>query len=241
MKYIEITTSQNVTVQYSLASPWERALALVADVVVMTVVSLLVWGLESLILGGAAAGIALYFTVFPFVLLYSLAFEQLNNGQSLGKKLLKIRVIRMDGEQASFFDYLMRWIFRALDIYFSMGGVAVLSSISSHHSQRPGDVLANTVVVNIGKTDRMRLENLLRLNKKSDYKVVYPQVARLPEEAMLIVKETMTKRLKLDNDAHNEAMDLLVKKLTTELQIKAPANKDAFLKTLLKDYILLTR
>ncbi len=229
-----------MTIQYGLASVWERALALFIDMLVMTAVSLLLWGIQSLLIPSAFE-LAMYFTIAPFVLLYSLAFEQLNNGQSIGKTALKIRVIRMDGEKINFLDYLMRWIFRALDIYASFGGVAILSIVSSAYSQRLGDLLANTVVVNVGQTERMRLENLLRLNKMSQYKVTYPQVIKMPEEAMLIVKETITKQNKLKNAAHDEALDLLVAKMMKELKLKSPEDNEAFLKTLLRDYIVLTR
>jgi hypothetical protein len=188
-----------------------------------------------------AIDIMMYFTLFPFLVLYSLAFEQLYNGQSPGKRILKIRVIRLDGEKAGFFDYLMRWIFRGLDIYLSLGGVAFLSAISSNYQQRLGDLLANTVVVNIEKSERLRLQSLLRLNKLDNYKVTYPQVVKMPEEAMLLVKETIGKQVKLSNAAHDEAMLLLVEKMENELQIKATGDHDVFLKTLLKDYIVLTR
>lgn len=240
MKNIEITTSQNVTIQYGLATVWERAIAMVLDLLIMTVASLILWGLQALIFPDSY-DLMLYFTVFPIILLYNLAFEQLNNGQSLGKKILQLRVIRLDGEKTNFLDYLMRWIFRALDIYFSLGGIAILSIISSTYSQRLGDLLANTVVVNVGKSERMRLESLLKLNKMDQTKITYPQVAKMPEEAMLIVKETLTKQIKLDNAAHDEALDLLAEKMSKELKMKMPQDKKLFLRTLLKDYIVLTR
>lgn len=240
MKNIEITTSQNVTIQYGLATVWERAIAMVLDLLIMTVASLILWGLQALIFPDSY-DLMLYFTVFPIILLYNLAFEQLNNGQSLGKKILQLRVIRLDGEKTNFLDYLMRWIFRALDIYFSVGGIAILSIISSTYSQRLGDLLANTVVVNVGKSERMRLESLLKLNKMDQNKITYPQVAKMPEEAMLVVKETLTKHIQLANAAHDEALDILADKMSKELNTKVPKDKKLFLRTLLKDYIVLTR
>jgi uncharacterized RDD family membrane protein YckC len=240
MKNIEITTTQNVTIQYGLASVWERAIALAIDVAVISTVSSIVLGLQSWLFP-YASDIVLYLVILPFILLYSLIFEQFNNGQSLGKMALRLRVIRLDGEKANFLDYLMRWIFRALDIYFSFGGVAVLTVISSTNSQRIGDLLANTVVVNVGKAERMKLDNLLKLNKMDKYVVTYPQVIHLPENAMLTVKETLTKYAKHNNFAHQKALDLLVEKMEQELELKAPENKVQFLKILLKDYIVLTR
>lgn len=240
MKSIEITTTQNVTIQYGLASIWDRAIALVVDIAVIAIVSLILWGLQAWLFPSATI-LFMYLVILPFFLLYSLAFEQLNNGQSLGKMALKLRVIRMDGERVNFFDYLMRWMFRAFDIYFSFGGIAVLSVVSTTNSQRIGDLLANTVVVNVGKTERMKLDNLLKLNKMDKYVITYPQVLKMPEEAMLIVKETLTKQMKQNNFAHQKALDLLVEKMEAELELKAPENKVQFLKTLLKDYIVLTR
>lgn len=240
MKSIEITTTQNVTIQYGLASIWDRAIALVIDIAVIAIVSLILWGLQAWLFPSATI-LLMYLVILPFFLLYSLAFEQLNNGQSLGKMALKLRVIRMDGERVNFFDYLMRWMFRAFDIYFSSGGIAVLSVVSTTNSQRIGDLLANTVVVNVGKTERMKLDNLLKLNKMDKYVITYPQVLKMPEEAMLIVKETLTKQMKQNNFAHQKALDLLVEKMEAELELKAPENKVQFLKTLLKDYIVLTR
>lgn len=177
----------------------------------------------------------------PFIIFYSLASEQLNNGQSLGKKIMSIRVIRLDGERAGFLDYMMRWAFRGLDIYFSLGGVGCVSIISSEYNQRLGDLLANTVVVNVAKSERMRIANLLKLNTKDNYQVVYPDVIKMPEETMMIVKETLGKQLRIGNAAHHQALDLLAEKMASELRVKLPANKTNFLKTLLKDYVILTR
>jgi uncharacterized RDD family membrane protein YckC len=241
LKTIEIVTPQNVIVQYNLASVWERAFALALDIIIMWLSSWIFFGLLAFFFNGQIADILMYFTVIPFILFYSLAFENLNNGQSLGKKVLKIRVIRMDGAKSNFWDYLMRWMFRSLDIYSTFGGVSILSITSSSHNQRIGDLLGNTVVVNVGKTERMPLENLMKLGKMENYKITYPQVAKMPEELMLLVKESLGKQLKYKNAAHNQAIDLLVLKLENELSVKATKDKRSFLTTLLKDYIILTR
>lgn len=228
-----------MTVQFGLASVFERAVALVVDMIVITLSCLILWWMQILFVPDFTN--LNYFTVIPILAFYSLGFEYLNNGQSLGKALLRIRVIRLDGDPITFKDYAMRWIFRGLDLYFSFGGIALLSVISSNYSQRIGDLLANTVVVNIGKNERMKLENLLRLNKMGEYEVRYPQVARMSEDHMLIVKETITRYVEHRNAAHEEAMELLVKKLADQLELKTPADGLGFLRTLLKDYIVLTR
>lgn len=240
MKNIEITTSQNVTVQYNLATAVERSLAFFLDAIVLFALFFILQLIFTFFFA-SSADLLTYIFLFPVILFYSLAIEQLNNGQSIGKKIMKLRVIRLDGENVRFLDYMMRWMFRLLDIYGSAGGIALLSILSSQYSQRPGDLLANTVVVNIGKTDRLTLEKLLQLHETRDHKITYPEVVKMPEEAMLLVKETLGKKVSQDNEAHNVAFDLLVKKMEKELGIKAMNDKEQFLRTLLKDYIILTR
>lgn len=240
MNDIDITTSQNITIHYELASVFERIFALIIDLIVLSISSLILYAIVSAFAQDSTK-LTLYFTVIPIVAFYSLFFEVFNNGQSPGKMTLKLRVIRVDGEKTAFTDYLMRWMFRTLDIYGSFGGVAFLGIISSTNNQRIGDLLANTVVVSLRKDNRMKLNSLLKLNEEAKYNPVYPSVLRLNEETMLIVKEVLKKQIKYPNEAHEKAFNLLVKKISTELEIKVPKNKVQFLRTLLKDYIILTR
>jgi uncharacterized RDD family membrane protein YckC len=238
MNEIEITTTQNITIHYELASFWERFFAFILDLIILSLSSLILYGVASAIF---SSQLVIYFTFIPVIVFYSLFFELFYNGQSLGKMALKLRVIRMDGEKTNFSDYFMRWMFRIPDIYGSFGGIAFLGVISSSNNQRMGDILANTVVVSLKKDNRMKLENLLRLDKDKKYIPEYPQVTKMDEETMLIVKEVLKKHIKYPNEAHNKAFDLLVEKMASELELKVPKSKTQFLKTLLKDYILLTR
>ncbi len=229
-----------MTVEYELSSLISRCVAFLLDVVILTVsgliIALIVQGIF-----GRAADIVMYFTLFPVIFFYSLAFEHFNNGQSIGKKALNIRVIKADGEKTHFLDYVMRWVFRIVDIYSFVGAVASLGILASSKNQRLGDFLANTVVVKVGKTERMKLQNLMRLNKMKAYTPTYPQVIKMKEESMLIVKETIERSTKNPNYAHQKALELLVKKMEKELTLEAPKDKILFLKTLLKDYVVLTR
>lgn len=240
MDEIEITTTQNITIHYELASIGERILAFIADLIILTVSSSILYGISSIILPNSSE-LLIYLTLLPIIVFYSLFFELFNNGQSFGKKALKLRVIRIDGEKTAFSDYLMRWMFRIIDIYGSFGGIAFLGIISSTNNQRTGDLLANTVVVSLRKDNRIKLSNLLKLNDQVKYIPVYPEVLRFDEETILIVKEVLKKHLKYPNIAHQKAFDLLIEKMATELNLKVPKNKVEFLKTLLKDYIMLTR
>jgi uncharacterized RDD family membrane protein YckC len=240
MDEIEITTTQNITIHYELASIFERIVSFILDFIILSVSSLILYAILSAIFS-SSSDLLVYLILLPIVVFYSLFFELFNNGQSIGKMALKLRVIRMDGEKTNFSDYLMRWMFRVMDIYGSFGGVAFLGVISSTNNQRTGDLLANTVVVSLKKDNRILLENLLKLNSDVKYVPVYKEVIRLDEDTMLMVKEVLKKRVQYPNQAHVKAFDLLVQKIETELDLKSPKNKVEFLKILLKDYIVLTR
>ncbi len=60
-------------------------------------------------------------------------------GQTPGKKLMKIRVVKIDGYQAGFGDYMIRWVFRLIDVSFA-GVVGLISMIVSKNNQRLGDI-----------------------------------------------------------------------------------------------------
>jgi len=240
MDEIEITTTQNITIHYELASGLERAVAFFIDLIVLSLSLLSLFGIIKLAFENYLENL-IYFIILPIGVFYSLFFELFNNGQSLGKMALKIRVIHMDGERTNFSNYLMRWMFRFLDIYGSLGCIAFLGVLSSTNNQRTGDLLANTVVVSLKKNNRMGLDKLLKLNKESSYIPKYHEVLKFDEDTMLLIKEVLKKRLKYPNVAHLEAFDMLVEKMATELKIDIPKNKVDFLNTLLKDYIILTR
>ncbi len=240
MEEIEITTTQNITIHYELASVFERIISFILDFMILGGSTLILYAILGSIFSGSSS-LWVYLILLPIVVLYSLVLELFNNGQSLGKMATKIRVIRLDGEKTTFSDYLMRWMFRIVDIYGTFGGVAFLGVVSSTNNQRTGDLLANTVVVSLKKDNRIKLENLLKLNNDVKYVPVYKSVTRLDEDTLLMVKEVLKKRIQYPNEAHNKAFELLVKKIATELSIEIPKNKVEFLKTLLKDYIFLTR
>lgn len=241
MRNIEINTAQNVTIQYELASLKDRILAFLLD-------SLILWGgigiltlLLFAILGEAFA-YAMYLIIIPIFLFYSLVSEIIGNGQSIGKLALSIKVVKLTGKEPSLGDYMMRWVFRFIDIYMSLGSIASLLVSSSAKGQRMGDMLANTAIIKSKPTMIMTLSDLMSISTIDTYTPQYPAIKNMHEEDMLLVKTVIERVRKHPNPAHMEALDMMVKYMMEQLHItKAPANKPEFLRTLLRDYIVLTR
>jgi uncharacterized RDD family membrane protein YckC len=70
-------------------------------------------------------------------------------GQSLGKMILKIRVVSFDYERASFIQCLARHLFDLVDWLPGFGIVGLLVSSNNERKQRVGDLVAKTVVINL--------------------------------------------------------------------------------------------
>lgn len=242
MRTIEITTTQNVTIEYELASFRDRFFAFFLDFWILNFSLLLVWLLWMYIFGMDSSSYFIYLVLLPIYLFYSPASEIWMNGQSLGKKAIGIKVAKLNGKQPVISDYLIRWAFRLVDIWFSSGTIAAVLVNSTLRGQRLGDMLAHTTVIKTRSSLSIGIADVLRINTRENYEPQYPQVARLNEQDMLLIKLVIERTKKYNNTAHKEALDMLVQKLKTVLDInETPKDKVGFLKTLLNDYIVLTR
>lgn len=246
MQTINIQTTQNVTINYELALLRDRILAFILDMVILfaacflLVIIFLVWLLPTLNVNISEE--VWYLFIAPVYTFYTLAMESLCNGQTVGKMALQIKVIRVDGKQASFIDYLLRWSFRLLDIWFSFGALATVLISSSPRSQRLGDIVANTAVVKSSPKLFVSLKDVLKINTKDTYEPVYPMVRNFKEADVLLMKQTLERYKQFRNEAHREALSMLVEKLTALLELpQPPADKEKFVRTVIKDYIVLTR
>lgn len=239
MKKLEITTGQNVTIQFELATVMERVGAYIIDLVAMGLIILIL----SLVVGifSTSEEAIVYIAVLPVYFFYHLLMEVLFNGQSIGKLLLGLKVVRIDGEKPSFFDYTMRWSFRSVDFTATAFLLAPLLISSSSKNQRLGDFFANTIVVKLGGGRRLRLNKVLQLDELREYDPVYPQVTMFTEEEMLLIKEMLERSRKYNNKAHKEAFRALLKRIQNTLGVEIKGNPRKFLLTLIKDYVTLTR
>jgi uncharacterized RDD family membrane protein YckC len=243
-KSIEITTTQNVTIEYELAPLRERILAWLLDVVIVVLGYILFYQILSLLFGGISDG-AIAFFLLPLLLyfLYNIFFEIWNGGQTPGKMVMNTKVVRLDGKDPEWSDVVLRALLQLVDSLFSAGVVGVLLIKTTGKSQRFGDMAANTTVIRLfGSHFAYRLEDILSISSLDNYQPVFPQVRRLSERDMIFIKNVLSRRQKYANQAHEEVMEDLVTHLMPLLDIEQrPMNRPEFLKTLLRDYIVLTR
>ncbi|HCY46154.1 MAG TPA: hypothetical protein DHU89_05685 [Flavobacteriales bacterium] len=236
MKKIQIDTTQNVSVQYQLAGTSERMLALVIDVIALSIASWLI----SLIF---MSTFPLFAEVLLYILIgiYSPLLETLNNGRTIGKMAMNLKVVKINGEQAEAFDYLSRWSTKGIEVYLTLGSLGGLVSYFSPSGQRLGDILANTVVIKQEKVGRLKLSRVTDLTNYEGYEAKYPQVLELNEDDVVLMHETLSRYKKHRNQGHQVALEELVKFLKEKLDIHKVSNSEQLIKQLIKDYVILTR
>lgn len=248
MQTIDITTTQNVTIEYELATLRDRFLALLIDVMVVgTVYFILFITIISIwpdLFTGSSMLLTFFSQLFPIACFvgYQLFSEILTNGQSWGKKVMGLKVVRLDGKEPGLSDYLLRAVFHIVDSLFTFGVLGALLISSSNKSQRLGDMTANTTVIRVKFNLRFQLEDILKINSLEDYEPTFPEVRKLNEKDMLLIKNIIAREQKYRNQAHTQVVNDLVTKLMDILDlVERPKDKIEFLKTLIRDYIVLTR
>ena len=156
-RVVSIRTPENIELSYALAGPGSRAAAYMIDLLLMFTVCQLVINLFIYIfmmllttLGAdsqvwlAALGILGSFGLYNG---YFIILEWLLNGQTPGKRMLHIRVIKQGGYALRFFDTLLRNLLRVIDFLPLFYGVGLTSILLTRDSQRLGDLVAGTLVV----------------------------------------------------------------------------------------------
>jgi len=175
-------------------------------------------------------------------LLYHFLFELLTHGQSLGKWALGIQVVRLDGEIPVPGDYLLRALFLFVDLITTAGILGALLISSTPKRQRVGDLTAGTSVIKMRTTDRFDLTDIQRISSLDNYQPIYAEVRQFSEQDMLLIKNAIARWQRYPNAAHEEALHTLAQKLANLLDVPLPkGNPIEFMKTLIRDYIVLTR
>ncbi len=126
MPEISINTTQNVNINFNVANIGLRLGAYAIDLAMKFCYIIFInWAVISRLgLGDFNLDnwsvMSVYIIFYLPVTFYSLVQESLMEGQTLGKRLFSIKVVKIDGYQASFIDYLTRWVFRLVDITGSL-------------------------------------------------------------------------------------------------------------------------
>ena len=240
MVELQINTTQNVNINFVAASVGERILAYLIDLIIklayVVVTYQIVFNLfeinDMLVDKDMWSVIAVIVSFYLPVVFYSLIFETFLDGQTIGKRIMKIKVVKIDGYQASIYDYLVRWFFRIIDLNMLSGIIALITIATSKKSQRLGDMTAGTSVITL--KNNVNISHTILEELEDDYVPTYPNVIKLSDNDARIIKETYT-RAKAARDY--ETLIKLRQKIIEVIELKDYNQNDIqFIDTILKDY-----
>ena len=265
MAVVKVPTNFNIDVEFEIPEFYRRLIALIIDFIVQ----FFYYKIAVEILGAIAGTMDAFdsdswydMTWLSIVLIsgpilcYHILMEITMGGQSIGKKIMNIRVVNENGGRASISQYLIRWLLR--DVWFLMiftfaaareqeGDKAqstflgffvmayfiteIVLVASSKKGQRLGDLLAKTIIIRINT--KSNINDTVFIDVADSYVPSFPQIMLLTDKDINAIKSILeTARKKGDfNMAEAAAV-----KIKTHLKIETSLSPFDFLDVLLKDY-----
>ena len=235
MQTVKIHTSQNITIDYPVAGLGERILGRLIDIGIFVVLYFLMIFVSAY---STPSGIGKNFTIviwiYGFIFcFYDLVCELFFNGQSVGKKVMKIKVVSLDGARPTLGQYLLRWVFRMVDFSLTLHLAGLISVASTTNKQRVGDLVAGTTLI---KTEpRTQLHNLAFVPEDENYQPVYPEVIHLTDRDIILIHEVIAS---YSASGNANLLYNMKTRIQEHLGIKPQGYVDEleFLETIVKDY-----
>lgn len=230
MTNLQVNTTQNIALNLELGTLGDRILARLLDAAIILGYIILAFVISSLFVNISHSLTLVIILILP-VVFYDLISETTLNGQSIGKRALKIKVVSLDGNQPTMGQYLIRWLFRLVDFTLSQSICAVVCVAVSQKHQRLGDMVAGTAVV---KTDPPTILNeTLYVPVSDDYEVRFPEATNLKETDIQLIKEVLS--------YHDHQHNLLLVHNTADkikdlLHIQSNMDPGTFLHIIIADY-----
>lgn len=232
---IEIVTPERVELNFPIAGLGSRFYAIFVDQCIIIALIFVLSFVEALIAGllsqdsylESLSTSAFLIITAALNLGYFIFFEYLWNGQTPGKRHVKIRVMRKGGLPVNFASAVIRNLMRPVDIMLFSIAVGFLVLFLSKQSQRPGDYAAGTIVV---RDRNITLSDLdIYLRKPQQEKIVAPvpldnRFSRLDDKDVHLIDQFLTRRGELGLDQRQE----LAKRIADSIRIKLKLKPDEY-------------
>ncbi|MGH2666361.1 RDD family protein [Flavobacterium sp.] len=245
MSELSINTTQNVNINFTAASVGERILASFLDLLIKAAYGIVVFYIFFYWIGLSDkmaemdywSAVAITIIIYFPVLIYSITLESIFEGQTFGKKIVKIKVVKIDGYQAGFGDYLIRWIFRVIEKNSIFILIGIIAMAVNKKVQRIGDMAAGTAVITLKNSITINHTILEELG--SEYVPTYPAVIKLSDNDIRIIKDTFDVAR---TNGDFETISKLCRKIEAVTGIKSQSKIESdFIRIIIKDYNFYTR
>ncbi|MBS1911910.1 MAG: RDD family protein [Bacteroidetes bacterium] len=235
---VQIQTSQNVDIEYDIATVGDRIAAGVIDMLVLTGYMMVIGYVVLPLLGRrlsdeglGTVAVVILILLYLLMFLYPLLCEVFMDGQSVGKKAMQIKVVRLDGGQATLSAYLIRWLVGLVEVRTFFGAIALASCMITRQGQRVGDIAAGTTVVKVKRA--VMLSQTIFAKVDDDYQPTFENVSLLNDRDIAIIKEVITSRERAGNPV---VLGTLARKVKEVMEVSTDLPALKFLRTVVKDY-----
>jgi uncharacterized RDD family membrane protein YckC len=235
---LQFETPENVLVQYEVAGLGTRFVAWFVDQILVwvltfaVIIALLVLGVSFAIFDEAISEdadesqITLYFIGIMMLVwglgsfVYFAASELLLGGQTVGKRACKIRVVKANGFRLDAPSVVLRNLFRVVDHLPPLWLVPLLTA----RSQRPGDLVAGTLVVSDARTELSPVRTTLANRAEAaQFQFDRAKLKALPASDFATIEKLLHRYSDLKPQEQTQLVQLCSTRLAQKLNIEAPA------------------
>lgn len=219
-----VVTPEAVLLSQPVAGVPSRLLARLLDLMVQFLIVMII-GIGGLFVAGASETVAAYL-IFGSILVvlvgYPAIFEALWRGRTPGKAAVGLRVISGEGGPVGWSQSLMRAIAGLIEVFMTVGALAVTTSFLSPRAQRLGDLMAGTFVVSEQASDK-RLQPVVFPTPPGHAEYVdLLDVARLSDAGYGMVREALLRLGALDPATRRALTNELGHRVVARIGIPVP-------------------
>jgi len=266
MSTIRVATNFNIDIEFTAPPFYRRLVAWLIDIVILIfyiviISNFLQWfdrQLDNNENNNVVRWAVSMMVLLPFML-YHVVLEATMNGQSIGKKIMGMKVVGENGGRPSLGQLIIRWLIRTSDymllmiivvmVMLSENGIALstemyialilaivllivdLVLVNTRKQQRLGDILAHTVLINTKQKEKITDTVFLEVSDK--YVPQFPQIMQLSDRDINALKGIIDTARK--HKDYNMAL-MAAEKIKAHLKIDTYMEPEEFLQVLLKDY-----
>jgi len=234
-----VLTPERVSLQYDIAGIGSRGAAAIVDTVIQSVALIVIFvaltaglaaGSAFLSVGSGPGAATLFLALFILALFavadgYFMLFEILWNGQTPGKRMVGIRVIRENGYPMRPIDAVIRNLVRMVDWLPGAYGIGVLTMLLNKRSKRLGDFASGTIVVREGSRGAAALVTATAASAES-------RGVRLASADATLVRDFLVRRASMDPRARADLAARLSAVLAQRYALTLDGEPEAFLERL---------